>query len=232
MLLGIRSRSTIVLRHLCVAGLTVGLWYLFWMSRPEWHPEMRMWRAFGDASFMLLFMSMILGPAARIWPRLLALVPWRRELGIWFALSALVHGYLVWVGWARWDVWRFLGYEFIPQVGQRAFFYPGFGLANLMGAVALAGALPLAGTSSDMAVTFLGIASWKWLHSFAYVVFYLVALHGVYFLFLHYAPSFHRSVPPDPNWFRFYFLAMTVLVPAAQLSAFTRTVRARRRSGM
>ena len=39
-------------------------------------------------------------------------------------------------------------------------------------------------TSFDRAVSFLGISSWKWLHSFTYVIFYLVALHSLYNHFL------------------------------------------------
>jgi hypothetical protein len=63
--------------------------------------------------------------------------PWRHETGIWFGLMALLHAFLVWHGWARWDIWRFLGYEFIPELDRLVRLEPGFGLANLVGMVAL-----------------------------------------------------------------------------------------------
>ncbi len=231
LLLGIRSRGTIARRHFAAAVGSLLLVYAFWLSRPEWDPEMRLWRAFGDAAFVYLFLTVALGATARLLPIFQRVLPWRRELGVWFALTGLVHGYLVWDGWARWNVLRLLGYEFVAELGRNVRLDPGFGLANLMGIVALVLALVLAATSSDRAVDLLGIAGWKWLHSFTYVIFYLVALHGVYFLFIHYTLSWHRPVPP-PNWFRFYFLAMVLLVPALQTAAFIRTVMVRRRSGM
>lgn len=217
-------------RHAVTVLLAAGFGALFWFTRLQWDPEMRLWRAFGDAAFMLLFISLSAGPLARLWPPSAALIPWRRELGIWFAALAATHTLLILNGWVRWDVLRFLGYEFIPEAGRWIRLESGFGLSNIMGVVALAWAIALAATSSDAATRFLGPSSWKWLHTSAYVVFYLTVLHAAYFLFLHYTVSFHRPVPP-PDWFRWPFVVLGTLVVALQLAAFAVTVRRRRSRG-
>ena len=157
---------------------------------------MRLWRAFGDAAVVLLFASLALGPAARLSRVTARALPWRRSVGVWAALAALVHAFLIFDGWARWSVRRFLGYEFIPQLGGEVRLEPGFGLANLVGLVAAVWLLVLLATSSDRAVQLLGARSWKCVHGGASVVFYLVVLHTVYYLFMHYTASFHRQVPP------------------------------------
>lgn len=214
-------------RHLLVGLASGGLMGIFWFGRLDWDPEMRLWRAVGDASLILLYATLAIGPLVRLFPNRLtgSLVPFRRQTGIWFAALALVHTALVWDGWARWDVGRLLGYEFIPQLGRVARLEPGFGLANLMGLAAVFITLPLLLTSADWAMRGLGGAAWKFLHYGTYTVFWLVALHTAYFLFFHYTESFHRDVPPDPNWFRLPFVGMTVSVLLLQAAAFAQTVR-------
>ncbi|MFP5335741.1 MAG: ferric reductase-like transmembrane domain-containing protein [Actinomycetes bacterium] len=215
-------------RHVGTSVLTLVLLLVFWASRPEWSPEMRLWRAVGDTAIVLLFASLALGPAARLSSRAGRLLPWRRPVGVWAALAAALHALLVLNGWARWSVRRLLGYEFLPELGREARLEPGFGLANLIGLVALVWLLLLLATSSDRAVRFLGAQAWKWLHTGAYVVFYLTVLHAAYFLYIHYTVSFHRAPVPE-NWFRVPLLVLGALVVALQWAAFTRTV-ARRRS--
>ena len=221
------SKNNSFLRHLLVGLIAVGLALPFWVGRLDWDPKMRFWRAVGDSSFVLLFFTMIIGPLAKHWPAAGRLVPWRRETGIWFGLMAFLHTFLVWQGWARWDIWRFLGYEFIPELGRLARLEPGFGLSNVIGMVAIVLTLALVATSSTKAVNFLGASAWKWLQYGSYTVFYLVVIHTVYFLFIHYTVSFHRPVPENPNWFRYQFLILSLIVPALQMSAFIKTVRQR-----
>lgn len=216
-----------LLRHLAVAALAALLLLGFWFSRMEWAPDMRLWRAVGDVAVVLLFVSLALGPAVRLYRPLGRLLPWRRQVGIWAGLTAVAHSLLVINGWAQWSVQRFLGYEFIPELGRQVRLEPGFGLANIIGLVALAWMLVLLATSSDRAVRFLGPGAWKWLHSGAYVVFYLVVLHAAYFLFMHYLLSFHRAPAPE-NWFRFPLLALGVTVVTLQAAAFAQSVRRRR----
>ena len=222
-------RESFLLRHLIVGLVAAGITYIFWLTRPQWVDEMRFWRAVGDASFMLLVSTLALGPLVKLWPPLSRVLPWRREMGIWYGLLAFGHTFLVLDGWVRWDFLRFFGYEFLPQFDRYARLEPGFGLANVMGIVAVAGTLLLVAKSSNWAVNRLGSQAWKWLQNGAYVVFYLVALHTFYFLFMHYTISFHRPVPDDANWFRFPFLALLAVVPILQAIAYFKAVK--RRSG-
>lgn len=224
-----RRTRRMLARNVVVGLLSGGVFWAFWSSRGQWDPEMRLWKAFGDASFALLALTLAVGPVARLWAPARRLLPWRRQTGIWFALLATVHAALVFNGWARWSVDRLLGYEFVPQLGRSARLEPGFGLANLIGILALFWALVLLATSSDRALRYLGGQAWKWLHSGAYVVFYLSAAHTAYFLFIHYTLSFHRDVPP-PDWFRIPFLVVAGSVVTLQAAAFAKTVVAGRRS--
>lgn len=214
-------------RHAIVGLIALGFWAIFWFTRLEWDPEMRFWRAIGDADLLLLIVALTLGPLAKLWPVFGQLLPWRRETGIWFGALGLAHTLLILNGWVRWDVARFFGYEFVPELGRTARMEPGFGLANLIGLVAVLWALLLTATSSDWAIGKLGPSAWKWLQYGAYGIFYLVALHTFYFLFQHYTLSFHRNVP-NPNWFRYPFLALILAVPLLQAAAFVKTVRRRR----
>lgn len=217
-------------RHLAVAAVGSLVISVFWQSRPQWSAEMRLWKAVGDASLILLVITLAIGPAARLWRPVSRALPWRRETGIWFAVLATIHTVLIVHGWARWSVSRFLGYEFVAPLGRDARMEPGFGLANLVGLVALMWALVLAATSSDRALRRLGPSAWKWLHNGAQVIFYLVVLHVAYFLFIHYTASFHRA-PPPPDWFRLPFLLLSLALIGLQAAAFVRTVRRRNVSG-
>ena len=236
MLLGIKSTKVALLRHLGVA-IAGGLFiYLVWSLNSTWSPDMRLWKAFGGGSFFLLWFALFIGPAARVWPPLQRLVSLRREAGVWFFLIVLVHGYLILDGWVRWSFWEFFGYQYIPEVEQYMRVEAGFGIANLAGLMALTFTLTLAATSFDRAVNLLGVSSWKWLHSFSYVVFYLSAIHVLYFAFIHYTPSLLRAVLGQPtnypdNPLKFYYLAAFLSVLVVQIIAFILTVRKQRNSG-
>ncbi|UXZ53107.1 ferric reductase-like transmembrane domain-containing protein [Halomonas sp. 7T] len=226
-------------RHFVVVLIGAMTAYLFWLSRMEWDAEMRTWRALGDAAFILLFVTMVIGPVVKIWPRQLSfLVNWRRAFGIWFAIFASVHAFLVWDGWARWSIRGFLGYQELPLAGLSGpvLVDPGFGLANMVGLVALFFGLVLFAISSDKAMRFLGSSTWKHLQNYAYVVFYLVALHGIYFLFLHYELSLRNLVfqsgVSGPNWFRFWFVGLVSIVFTVQVAAMIKLILQRRKGGL
>ncbi len=226
------SLTFLLRRHLPVALVSLLLALPFWYGRMDWDAEMRLWRAIGDSSFLLLFFTLAIGPVARLWPATARLVPWRRETGIWYGLTAFLHTFLVWDGWARWDWQRFLGYEFVPELERVARLEPGFGLANLVGLVAVILTLLLVATSANWAVNRLGASAWKWLQYGSYTVFYLVVLHTLYFLFMHYTVSFHRRVPEEANWFQVPFLVLAALIPLLQGAAFLKAISSRRTSNV
>lgn len=212
-------------RHIALAAVTAGLVAFFWAFRSNWVAEMRLWKAMGDAAYVLLLAALTLGPLAKLIPSTRPWLRWRRQIGIWFAITATVHGVLVINGWARWSLRRFLGYEFIPQLGREARLEPGFGLANLIGVTALILALILAATSSDAAMRLLGRPAWTWLHRLSETILLLSLLHGSYFLFIHFTESFHKEPPPNLDWFRLPFLVAGLGVLALQAVAFTLATR-------
>jgi sulfoxide reductase heme-binding subunit YedZ len=233
MLLGIKSTKIALARHIGMAVIGGLLIYLVWSLNSTWSPDMRLWKAFGGASFFLLWFAVFIGPAAKLLPVLNVVLSYRREAGVWFFIIALVHGYLILDGWVRWSVWEFFGYQYIAEIDTYLRVESGFGLANLLGFVALTFALALAATSFDKAVNWLGIQSWKWLHMFSYVVFYLGAMHVVYFAFIHYTPSLTRAMQGLPtnypdNPLKYYYLFMLLSVLAVQILAFIQTVRRNR----
>lgn len=215
-------------RHVAMAVASAGLVWLFWMTRPNWVAEMRLWKAAGDAAYVLLLATLAVGPLAKLVPSTRRMLRWRRQLGIWFALTATLHGVLILNGWARWSLRRLLGYEFIPDLGREVRLEPGFGLANLVGLVALGFALILAATSSDRALRALGRPAWTWLHRLSQTILVLSLLHGSYFLFIHFTASFHKN-PPGLDWFRIPFLAAGLTVVALETAAFAQPATRRTR---
>ncbi len=215
-------------RH-SVVGLMALLTYLFWLSRPEWVAEMRFWRAVGDASLMFLYVTLALGPATRFLPSFSMFLPYRRELGVWFGIFVMAHTIIILDGWLQWDVFQFMEYQFVPQLQQMVRLESGFGMANLLGLLAVLMALPLMATSAGWATRKLGGASWNFLHRGASTIFYLVALHAAYFLYIHYTVSFHRAPPPNTNWFQIPFAVLTMAVLILQIAAFFKTMRRQRR---
>lgn len=230
MLLGIKSARQVLLRHIVAACIAFASVYLVWSLNATWSPDMRLWKAFGGGSFFLLWFALFIGPAAVVWPALNRLVSFRREAGVWFFLVALVHGYLILDGWVRWSFWEFLGYQYFAEIGMYLRVESGFGLANMASLAALVLALVLAATSFDRAVNFLGVSSWKWLHTLSYAIFYLMVLHILYYAFIHYMPSLQRVMMGAPtdypeNPLRYYYAAMLLSVFVAQVWAFIKTVR-------
>ena len=222
----LKLKNNFVTKHLLVASIALSLTFVFWLAHFEWHTDMRLWRAFGDSGYALLFATLIIGPLSKLWTRLSFLLTWRREFGIWFAVMAVTHGILIANGWANWDAAKFFGYEFVPQLGRMVRMEPGFGLANTLGFVAFLWIAIMAFTSSDRAMKWLGASSWKWIHTGSHIVFYLIAIHTSYFLFIHYTESFHKTVPPEST-FIIPFIVMSVMVLTLQIMAYIKTVRSK-----
>lgn len=195
MLLGVKTKKVLFARHATVGILAVVVVFLFLFFKTESSFDIRFWRALGDTTFTFLFITLSIGPMSVLWAPASKLVSWRREFGIWSTLLGLAH---------------------FVRVFDFAFSEPGLEMPVMVGLTALFFAVVLMATSSDRAVNYLGASSWKWLHSFAYVVFYLPATHATYFLFFYSA---------NTTWFRYLFLVMVLFVPVLQASAFIKTVR-------
>ncbi len=174
---------------------------------------------FARVAFLLLFLTLIIGPITKIKKPSVISSPlklpwsWRSELGIWFAIFSLIHFCFAMNGRPKWNLLVALG----GGIGGE-----GYGLANLLGLVALFWSLILAFTSPGKIIKWLGVSSWKWLHSMTYVIFYLVATHTVYFQFF----SKYRG---GPDWFGWPAVLMAITVIILQLLAFAKTLVGQKR---
>ena len=216
---GWKSRHIIVMIFAAVGA------YGFLESRAEWS-EMHRWnRAIGDMSLILIALSMAIGPLSRLITKFRMAIVWRRELGIYGVILALIHTIIILAGWIEWDIIRILGYQFHPS-GIYVMLQHGFGLANVIGIIALAYGAVLALSSSDWSQSFLGVSIWKFLQQGAYVLWMLIVVHTAYFLYLHFQ-DFHRPVP-EPNWLQLPFAALVTAVITLQLAAFVKTWKLKR----
>lgn len=225
MLLGIKSKKVLFVRHLFVASLGALLTYLFFKSYPQWGIDHAIWRSFAHTGFVFLVLSLILGPLAKLWRPFNRFISWRREFGFWFAVFALIHGYMIWKRWAVGDVMRLFGFEYFDQLSGYVLFRPEVGIMNMMGLIVLPMIIALAITSSDRAVSFLGISSWKWLHStLAHVIFYVLVLRGILYFFFFFELTYPRMAQYPSVWFLYPFIGMALLVVLLQAAAFIKTV--------
>lgn len=240
MITGLNNKKMYLLRHVSVATLSALLVYFFYLSYfawgvepalwPDWGMDHPFWRAWAHAAFVLLFLILILSPAAILWKPLKRFIPWRRELGIWFAILSFGHGYAIWDRWARWDVPTLFGFGYVEDFGSYVLFRPEVGIMNMMGLVMAPLIILLALTSFDKAVTFLGPSSWKWFHStLVPVIFYLAMLRGVLYLFYFFQVNPPEWNPYPPIWFLYVFLGMGLFAVILQAAAFVKTVLQRKR---
>jgi len=195
MLLGIKTKKELFFRHFLVGAGAFLLVYLFWLSKDSVSGDARLWRSLGNTGYTLLFITLAIGPLAKLSGWAKRIIAWRRETGIWFALITVFHFLLV------------FNYSLTE---------PRIQLPVFLGYIGLTWAIILALTSSDRAVNWLGISSWKWLHNMAYVIFYVASAHAAYFLFWHY---------PNSGVFNYLFIAMFVSIIALQGLAFIKEVK-------
>jgi methionine sulfoxide reductase heme-binding subunit len=215
-------------RHLVILLVAAMGTYAFLESRTQWADMHRWNRAIGDMSVMLVALSMMIGPLARLFPKLRFAIPWRRESGIYGVILAGIHTYIILAGWVEWDLIRIFGYELLPT-GNYVMFQHGFGLANVIGIVALIYGLVLASSSNDWSQRKLSGSVWKFLQQSAYVLWMLIVIHTGYFLYLHFQ-DFHRAIP-EPNWAQIPFAVLVGLVTLLQFAAFSATWKSRRSRG-
>lgn len=221
-------------RHVVVGALTAllvygsyqlyGAWGVEPALWPAWDQDHPLWRAFAHAAYVLLVVALAIGPAARLWRRAAATLPWRRELGIWFAIASIAHGYVILERWARFDLGALFGFEHVLEIDRFVLVRPEVALMNLMGLVALPMIVLLALTSNRAAARLLA-SGWTWLHrSLAQALFYVLVLRGVLYLFVmfQYSPPNWRFYPPI--WFLYVFLGLGLLLVTLQAAAFVVTV--------
>lgn len=242
MLLGIKSKRSVFLRHLLIGSFSLLLVYLFYLSYgawgvkpalwPDWGADHPYWRSWAHAAFVLLFLTLVIGPAAKLWRPLKRFLSWRRELGIWFALMGIGHAWAMWDRWAQQDIGTLFGIQKMEEMGGYVLARPEVGIMNMMMLMLAPMVILLAVTSFDRAVSFLGISSWKWLHnSLTHAIFYIVMLRGIlyFFFFFQYSPPNWRTYPSI--WFLYPFLGMGVFVVLLQAAAFAKTVINQRSHG-
>ena len=97
----------------------------------------------------------------------------------------------------------------------------GFGLANVIGLIALVYGIVLALTSSNWSQRVLGGPVWKFLQKSSYVLWMLIVVHTAYFLLLHFQ-DYHKAVS-EPNWAQIPFALMVGSVLLLQLGVFVKT---------
>jgi methionine sulfoxide reductase heme-binding subunit len=204
-----------LLRHLAVGVFSLVLIYILWSGHIDIQGH-KIWRALGDASFILLSITLLIGPLAKIFPYFQKIIPWRRQFGIWFFIIGLLHFLLIFDGYFGWDIMVLLGYKLQRDTGEYLLFSGGFGIGNVIGITSLFLAMLLAATSSDKAIQLLGGSSWKRLHMTAHAIFYLSVMHYISFTF------FHQQVI---SYTRFFLLGLTFLVLTFQLFAYIKTTK-------
>jgi len=191
---------------------------------------MHQWnRAFGDSSIILIAITMAVGPLSRLSAAFKALLPWRRELGIYSIIFAGIHTAIILVGWVEWDLILLFGYAIHPLTQQYVMLQHGFGLSNSIGIVALLYGTVLAGTSNNWSLRKLGTSVWKFVQQGAYVLWILVVVHTAYFVYLHFQ-TFHVATIP-PNWTQIPLAVLVTAVLGLQIAAFLKTWARRQRGG-
>lgn len=197
-------------RHGLTILLSMVLIGLFSQVHTQWEPLHRWNRAFGDAALVLLALALALGPLSTLLQRARGWLIWRRQLGIWAMVWALVHVLIILHAWVEWNLIRLFGFEYSPMFRRYIMHQHGFGLANVVGILAMVFGLLLMLTSSDRAVRFLTPAVWRHLHQGAVVFWWLVVVHVGYFLFIHFLDIRRPMLEPNPLQWPFVVIIMAV----------------------
>jgi sulfoxide reductase heme-binding subunit YedZ len=152
-------------------------------------------RMLGMAAFMLLSITLILGPLNLIWPHIAELIETRRAVGLATFVFVLAHLSLVSMFYFKWDVVRLLSST--PLI---------FGtLATLI-------FIPLALTSSDYALRALG-PWWKRIQRFNYLAFVFVLGHYL-------INGKFLGGPRAPNEMEWLFLGLAIVAIILQIRGF------------
>lgn len=204
-------------RH-SIALIILGLLVLiFTMGRFDL-PDAHLWnRAFADAAFVLLCVTLAIGPAARWITGLAALLPLRRELGVWLTVAAAIH---VGIYWGSALGWNFFGFFADLAHHPPVLLRNAFGVANWVGLLAWLYLAVLALTSNDASMRTLG-RGWKFLQQQSYTLLVLAVIHAAALIYLVIDQG-HGIFPP-------VFWAAAATSAVLQIAGFVRTVIVRRR---
>jgi sulfoxide reductase heme-binding subunit YedZ len=191
--------------------LLIGLLLVFAPWHPEKHP-IHFWnRIIADASYVMLCLTLIIGPAAQFAPRLWPLLPWRRELGVVGALAAMIH-VVIYMASFQWNPLRFF-FEIGARMALRR---DVFAASNWVGLLALGIIVLLGITANDFSQKWLG-RGWKFLQQQNYTLVALAFLHILLFFYLVY------TVKNSTVYSFFWWLSLFTL--GLQTAGFIRTVR-------
>jgi len=206
-------------RYLLASLLCVLFSALFAVGRRGMHPVHFWNQIVADASFALICLTLIIGPAAQFWPRLWPLLPWRRELGVVSAIAATVH-VVIYMSVFNWNP---LGFFFEFRHGDLGIRRDAFASSNWVGLLALGIILLLGLTANDFSQRWLG-RGWKFLQQQNYTLFALAFVHTLIFLYLVVAVRKQLLVYPVFWW-------LTVITVGFQTAGYIRAVwlNARRR---
>jgi sulfoxide reductase heme-binding subunit YedZ len=148
---------------LALSAPALWLWGMALADRLGANPAEALIRGLGDWTLRLLCLTLAITPLRR-WTGWAALAGWRRGLGLWTFAYALLH--LLAYAWLDqgWD-----GQAVLRDAAERPFI--------LVGVLAVLLLFPLAATSFDVAIRWLGARRWRALHRAVYAVAGLAILH-------------------------------------------------------
>lgn len=205
-------------RHVAAVGLAAAVTLLFmWTdgNPDDVRPFYLGHQMLAATSLVLLCLILMLGPAARLLPRLRPVVPWGRELGIAMFVTAGLHVAIL--ADFDWDVTGFFGAR-NPR-GEFEFGTRMWDATNWVGTFALGYAMMLAAISNDWSQRKLG-RGWKFIQRQAYTLFVLAWLHTAAFVVIG---AGHGAI----MW-PWLFWSITTAVVALQFAGFVHTIRAAR----
>lgn len=167
-----------LMQNVIIGVISYLLYLLFFWSKEGLPYSHQVNRAWADASILLLCFSLAIGPLVRLRSVFKFLIPWRRDIGLWFAITSFIHIGLLLHLQLKWNPLEF----FVNDAGEllKATAHSG----NWVGLFALLGTLALTVTSNQISEKMLGSSGWKFLQQSVYSVFWLSLLHTFIFIYM------------------------------------------------
>jgi methionine sulfoxide reductase heme-binding subunit len=171
-----KKRYDLVLVALILAYLVVfaAIGKLRWRGNHAISDEILVLRALGTCAFVMLNVTLCLGPLARLDRRFLPLLYNRRHLGVATFLLGAAHGLLSLGFYHGFGVISPVASLLTSNTQYRSILAFPF---EILGLIALLILFLMAATSHDFWLKNLTPATWKWLHMLVYVAWALLVLH-------------------------------------------------------